>query len=165
MPAELPRSGYPQVTKSPPYVLLLTKIPQGFGLITNPSNSVSNFPHVLLSAADTPPRFLVGNKSDLRDPRRVEGQVSQEQAISFAKAHNMMFFETSAKNPPNKCVSGRRRDGEVSYQQDKVEDIVAAVGAKLRRQKRPSAANALVHNGSFKIPNKKRPDKEMWICC
>ncbi|XP_036966057.1 ras-related protein Rab-33B-like [Acanthopagrus latus] len=111
------------------------------------------------------PRFLVGNKSDLRDPRRVEGQVSQEQAISFAKAHNMMFFETSAKNPPNKCVSGRRRDGEVSYQQDKVEDIVAAVGAKLRRQKRPSAANALVHNGSFKIPNKKRPDKEMWICC
>lgn len=118
-----------------------------------------------LSAADTPPRFLVGNKNDLRDPCRIEGQVSQERAISFAKAHNMMFFETSAKNPPKKCVSGRRSDGEVSYQQDKVEDIVAAIGAKLKRQKRPSAANAPVHNGSFKILNKKRPDKEMWTCC
>ncbi|XP_041788993.1 ras-related protein Rab-33B-like [Chelmon rostratus] len=111
------------------------------------------------------PRFLVGNKSDLRDPRRTDGQVSQERAMSFAKAHGMMFFETSAKNPPNKCVSGQRGDGELPHQQDKVEDIVVAVGAKLKRQKKPSAANGPPCSGSFKVPNKKRPEKELWTCC
>ncbi|XP_044045991.1 ras-related protein Rab-33B-like [Siniperca chuatsi] len=111
------------------------------------------------------PRFLVGNKSDLRDPCRTDGQVGQELAMSFAKAHGMMFFETSAKNPPNKCASGRRGDGEVPYQQDKVEDIVVAVGAKLKRQKKPTAANAPPYSGSFKVPNKKRPEKELWTCC
>uniref|UniRef100_A0A8C2WIS8 Uncharacterized protein n=1 Tax=Cyclopterus lumpus TaxID=8103 RepID=A0A8C2WIS8_CYCLU len=73
------------------------------------------------------PRFLVGNKGDLRDPSRTDGQVSQEQAMSFAKAHGMMCFETSAKNPPNKCGN------------DKVEDIVVALGVKLKRQKKPAA--------------------------
>ncbi|XP_068445306.1 ras-related protein Rab-33B-like [Clinocottus analis] len=110
------------------------------------------------------PRFLVGNKSDLRDPSRTDGQVSREQAMSFAKAHGMMCFETSAKNPPNKCESSRRGDGEVLYHQDKVEDIVFAVGAKLKRQKKPAAANVSTH-GSFKIPNRKRPEKELWTCC
>ncbi|KAM6941155.1 ras-related protein Rab-33B-like [Lycodopsis pacificus] len=110
------------------------------------------------------PRFLVGNKSDLRDPSRTDSQVSQEQATSFAKAHGMMCFETSAKNPPNKCGSGRRGDGEVLYQQDKVEDIVVAVGAKLKRQKKPAAANTST-NESFKVLNKKRPEKELWTCC
>lgn len=107
----------------------------------------------------------MGNKSDLRDPRRTDGQVSQERAMSFAKAHGMMFFETSAKNPPNKCVSGQRSDGELPHQQDKVEDIVVAVGAKLKRQKKPSAANGPPCSGSFKVPNKKRPEKELWTCC
>ncbi|XP_062243664.1 ras-related protein Rab-33B-like [Platichthys flesus] len=111
------------------------------------------------------PRFLVGNKSDLRDPRTTEGQVSQAQALSFAKAHGMMFFETSAKNPPIKRVNGQRGDGEVSYQQDKVEDIVIAVGAKLKRQKKPLAANTVMYNGSFKVLSKKRADKEQWTCC
>ncbi|XP_070780536.1 ras-related protein Rab-33B-like [Enoplosus armatus] len=110
------------------------------------------------------PRFLVGNKSDLRDPRRTDGQVGQERAMSFATAHRMMFFETSAKSPPNKCTTGRRMgDGEVPYQQDKVEDIVVAVGAKLKRQKK--AANHLAYSGSFKVLNKKRPEKELWTCC
>ncbi|XP_029364182.1 ras-related protein Rab-33B-like [Echeneis naucrates] len=111
------------------------------------------------------PRFLVGNKSDLRDPSRTQDQVSQEQAMSFAKVHRMMFFETSAKNPPPKQVNRRQCDGEVSYQQDKVEDIVMAVGAKLKRQKKPSATNALTYSGSYKFLNKKRPDKEPWTCC
>ncbi|XP_040892330.1 ras-related protein Rab-33B-like [Toxotes jaculatrix] len=111
------------------------------------------------------PRFLVGNKSDLRDPSRTEGQVSQERATSFAKAHGMMFFETSAKNPPVKRANAQRGGREVSYQQDKVEDIVIAVGAKLKRQKKPSAANALTYSGSFKVLSKKRPEKELWTCC
>ncbi|XP_038570310.1 ras-related protein Rab-33B-like [Micropterus salmoides] len=111
------------------------------------------------------PRFLVGNKSDLRDPHRTDGQVGQERAMSFAKAHGMMFFETSAKNPPNKCVTGRRGNGEVPYQQDKVEDIVVAVGAKLKRQKKPSAVNTLTYSGSFKLINKTNPKKELWTCC
>ncbi|XP_070839142.1 ras-related protein Rab-33B-like isoform X1 [Chaetodon trifascialis] len=111
------------------------------------------------------PRFLVGNKSDLRDLHRADDQVSQERAMSFAKAHGMMFFETSAKNPPNKYMSGQRGDGEVPYQQDKVEDIIVAVGAKLKRQKKSSEASSPPHSGSFKIPNKKRPEKELWVCC
>lgn len=111
------------------------------------------------------PRFLVGNKSDLRDPRRTDSQVSQERAMSFAKAHGMMCFETSAKNPPNKCVSSRRGDREGGYQQNKVEDIVAAVGAKLKRQKKASAANALTYSGSFKLLSKKKPEKDLWGCC
>ncbi|XP_029296327.1 ras-related protein Rab-33B-like [Cottoperca gobio] len=110
------------------------------------------------------PRFLVGNKSDLRDPSRAEAQVSQEWAMSFSKAQGMMFFETSAKNSPNKCGKGRQSGGEVPYQQDKVEDIVVAVGAKLKRLKKPSVASAPA-NGSFKILNKKRPEKELWTCC
>lgn len=98
----------------------------------------------------------MGNKSDLRDPRSAGGQVCQERAMSFARAHSMMFFETSAKRPPNR---------RAAYQQDKVEDIVVAVGAKLKRQKKASAANSLAYGGSFKVPNKKRAEKELWACC
>ncbi|GAA6230314.1 ras-related protein Rab-33B-like [Lates japonicus] len=111
------------------------------------------------------PRFLVGNKSDLRDSNRTAGQVSQERAMSFAKAHGMMFFETSAKNLQMKRVNGQRGDREVSYQQDKVEDIIIAVGDKLKRQKKPSATTAVTHSGSFKLLNKKKPEKEQWTCC
>ncbi|KAM3622706.1 uncharacterized protein V6R79_002191 [Siganus canaliculatus] len=112
------------------------------------------------------PRFLVGNKSDLRDPCWPDSQVSQEQAMSFAKAHGMMFFETSAKKPPNtKSVSSRRSDGEVLYQQDKVEDIVVAIGAKLRRQKKPSPVNCPAYHGSFKLLNKKRQEREDVLTC
>ncbi|XP_047434427.1 ras-related protein Rab-33B-like [Mugil cephalus] len=111
------------------------------------------------------PRFLVGNKSDLRDPSRTDSQVSQERALSFAKAHGMTFFETSAKKPPKKHTDGRQCDGEVHYQQDKVEDIVSAVGARLKRQKKPSLANPPAYGGSFKVCNKKRQEKEVWSCC
>ncbi|XP_068177760.1 ras-related protein Rab-33B-like [Antennarius striatus] len=112
------------------------------------------------------PRFLVGNKSDLRDPHGTHDQVSQERARSFAKAHGMMFFETSAKNLLNRYPGGRRDDEEVAPpQQDQVEDILVAIGAKLRRQKKPSAANPLMHSGSFKLLNKKKPDKHLWSCC
>lgn len=104
----------------------------------------------------------MGNKSDLRDPRRVDSQVSQERAMSLAKAHGMMSFETSAKSSPNKCLQG---NGKVLYQQDKVEDIVVAIGAKLKRQKKPSAANPPAYSGSFNVLNKKRTEKELWTCC
>lgn len=110
-------------------------------------------------------RFLVGNKSDLRDPSRTDSQVSQERALSFAKTHGMTFFETSAKNPPKKHRNGRQCDGDASFQQDKAEDIVTAVGAKLKRQKKPSLGNPPAYGGSFKISNKKRPEKEVWSCC
>lgn len=83
--------------------------------------------------------------------------------MSFAKAHSMMFFETSAKKPPVKRVNGQRGNGE--YQLNNVEDIVFAVGAKLKRQRRPSAGNTLAYNGSFKVMNKKKPEKELWTCC
>uniref|UniRef100_A0A3B4ZX73 Ras-related protein Rab-33B-like n=1 Tax=Stegastes partitus TaxID=144197 RepID=A0A3B4ZX73_9TELE len=75
------------------------------------------------------PRFLVGNKSDLRDPSRTGRQVSQEQATSFAKTHGMVFFETSAP-----------------YQQDNVEDVITAVAAKLKKQKKPSMVNTPISN-------------------
>ncbi|KAM7393665.1 hypothetical protein PAMP_020520 [Pampus punctatissimus] len=111
------------------------------------------------------PRFLVGNKSDLRDLSRADGQVSQERAMSFAKAHSMMFFETSAKNPTIKRVNAHQGDREALYQQDKVEDVIIAVGAKLKRQKKPSAASGLTYSGSFKVLNKKKIEKELWTCC
>ncbi|KAG8015065.1 Ras-related protein Rab-33B [Nibea albiflora] len=111
------------------------------------------------------PRFLIGNKSDLRNACRTDGQVNQEWAMSFAKAHGMMFFETSAKNPPNAQASARLSDGEVPHQQNEVEDIVVAVGAKLKRQKKPSVTSSPTYSGSFKLPNKKRPEKEVWTCC
>ncbi|KAM8878552.1 ras-related protein Rab-33B-like [Spinachia spinachia] len=108
------------------------------------------------------PRFLVGNKSDLRDPSRTGGQVGQEQATSFAKANGMVCFETSAKEPPNR---GRRGgDAERLHRRDKVEDIVVALGARLNRQKMPVAANDSMY-GSFKILNRKRSEKEVWTCC
>lgn len=110
------------------------------------------------------PRFLVGNKSDLRDTSRTDSQVTQERATSFAKTHGMMFFETSAKDPPKKCTSGRRGEGQVLYQQDNVEDIVTAVGLKLKRLKKPSATNSLAYSGSFKLVNKKA-EKEAASCC
>ncbi|XP_060903175.1 ras-related protein Rab-33B-like [Labrus mixtus] len=110
------------------------------------------------------PRFLVGNKSDLRDPRRTEGQVNQDLAMSYAKANGMLFFETSAKNPPDKCVMVRQGKGEVPYQQDKLEDIVVALGAKLKRQKKVSGANATACNKSFNV-SRKRAEKEQWACC
>ncbi|XP_061535723.1 ras-related protein Rab-33B-like [Phycodurus eques] len=106
------------------------------------------------------PRFLVGNKTDLRDVVNADGLVSQEQAIKFAKTHNMMFFETSAK-----YTSGRRGVAEAPYQRDKVEDVVNAVGGRLKRQQSPSAAYNLAYSGSFKVFNKKTEDKEMWRCC
>ncbi|XP_074551579.1 ras-related protein Rab-33B-like [Halichoeres trimaculatus] len=109
------------------------------------------------------PRFLVGNKSDLRDPHRTEGQVSQELATGFAKANGMLFFETSAKNPPNKCVSVGQADGDVPYQQDKLEDIVVALGAKLKRQKKVSA-HASAYTASFNV-SRKRAEKDQWHCC
>ncbi|XP_034093009.1 ras-related protein Rab-33B-like [Gymnodraco acuticeps] len=108
------------------------------------------------------PRFLVGNKSDLRDPSWADNQVSQELPMTFAKSHGMMFFETSAKNSPNNSGNSQRSGQEVSYQQDKVEDIVFAVAANLRRQKKPASPPM---NGSFKIPNKRTPEKNMWTCC
>ncbi|XP_076001662.1 ras-related protein Rab-33B-like [Genypterus blacodes] len=117
------------------------------------------------------PRFLVGTKCDLRDPSRAEQQVCQQQAISFAKAHRMTFFETSAKNPPNGRASGRggrRRLSvkEASYQQNKVEDIGVAVAAKLKRQKKTTvAANTTAYNDSISISARKGAEKDAWNCC
>ncbi|XP_009705846.1 PREDICTED: LOW QUALITY PROTEIN: ras-related protein Rab-33A-like, partial [Cariama cristata] len=41
------------------------------------------------------PRVLVGNKCDLKDLI----QVPSSMALKFADAHNMLLFETSAKDP------------------------------------------------------------------
>lgn len=76
----------------------------------------------------------------------------------------MMFFETSAKNSPN-AYSNVGPDGKVLYQQHQVEDIVVAVAAKLKRQRKTSIVNSPSQNGSFKIVNRKTPEKEAWTCC
>ncbi|XP_029933568.1 ras-related protein Rab-33B-like [Myripristis murdjan] len=111
------------------------------------------------------PRFLVGNKSDLRGPVRAEGQVSREQALKFAEAHGMTLFETSAKSPAN---SGPKRRGagerEAAFQQDKVDDIITAVAARLKRLRRPTAVSARAYCDSFKVPTKKMPEKDLWSC-
>ncbi|XP_012773764.2 ras-related protein Rab-33B isoform X2 [Maylandia zebra] len=110
------------------------------------------------------PRFLVGNKSDLRDPKKTDSQVSQDRAMSFSKAHGMIFFETSAKDPPKKGTSGQQGSRQALYQQDNVEDIVTAVSLKLKRQKKLPTANSLAYSGSFKLANKKA-EKEPMTCC
>lgn len=84
--------------------------------------------------------------------------------MSFAKAHGMTFFETSAKNPLKRQVSRRRGDREVLYRQDAVEDIVTAVGTTLKKHKSPLTANSPAYSGSFRV-NKKIPEKEQWTCC
>lgn len=81
--------------------------------------------------------------------------------MSFAKAHGMTFFETSAKNPLKRQVGRRRGDREVLYRQDAVEDIVTAVGTALKKHKGPLTAN---YSGSFRV-NKKIPEKAQWTCC
>uniref|UniRef100_A0A8C7XDY4 RAB33B, member RAS onco family n=1 Tax=Oryzias sinensis TaxID=183150 RepID=A0A8C7XDY4_9TELE len=111
------------------------------------------------------PRFLIGNKSDLRDASKADRQVSQELALSFAKFHSMVFFETSAKNSLHKMAKGRHSTRETAYQRDEVEDIVSAVGAALKRRKRPSTVTSLTYSGSFKILNRRRPEKDPWTCC
>uniref|UniRef100_A0A3P8T894 RAB33B, member RAS onco family n=1 Tax=Amphiprion percula TaxID=161767 RepID=A0A3P8T894_AMPPE len=59
------------------------------------------------------PRFLVGNKSDLRDSSRTGSQVNQEQAMSFAKTHGMMFLRRLQRSRRRNAqkedeVTGRR---------------------------------------------------------
>lgn len=112
-----------------------------------------------------PLRFLVGNKSDLRGALSAGCQVHQERARSFARAHNMMFFETSAKSPPSKTLSGGQSRDEAPFQQDLVEDIVISMGAKLKRQKRPSAGDPPAYSGSFKVTSTRNPEKEPYVCC
>lgn len=107
----------------------------------------------------------MGTKSDLRDACSAGCQVNQERALSFARAHNMMFFETSAKNPPRKRFKDGRSEGEAPFQQDAVEDIVMSVGAKLKRQKRPSEASPPANGGSFTVAGRRIADKEPWTCC
>jgi len=43
--------------------------------------------------AEEPVTVIVGNKSDLKN----QAKVKSEDAAAYAKAHNMLFFETSAK--------------------------------------------------------------------
>lgn len=108
----------------------------------------------------------MGNKSDLRDPRGSGSQVNQERALSFAKAHKMKFFETSAMRPPGRRPRGGQRDGgEEALQQDTVEDIVFSVGAKLKRQTGPSGGSSPGYSGSFRVTSKAMPEKELWMCC
>lgn len=84
--------------------------------------------------------------------------------MSFSKAHGMIFFETSAKDPPKKGTSGQQGSRQALYQQDNVEDIVTAVSLKLKRQKKLPTANSLAYSGSFKLANKKA-EKEPVTCC
>ncbi|XP_046900930.1 ras-related protein Rab-33B [Hypomesus transpacificus] len=117
------------------------------------------------------PWFLVGNKIDLRDQRgdRAEQQVSRERAAKFAEAHGMTLFETSAKSPDQgeKGMGGRggRGGGVRTQNQESVEAVFLAVGARLSRQRRvPEQSTVGGHTSSFKIPAKKRSEKNMWSC-
>lgn len=109
------------------------------------------------------PRFLVGNKSDLRDLSREDRQVNQQRAISFAKSHGMRFFETSAKIPPKTLLKTSHRAGTVQFQLDQIEDIVFTVAGKLKRHK--SVNNVSMCNGSFKVTSKKMVEKDSLSCC
>ncbi|XP_033824767.1 ras-related protein Rab-33B-like [Periophthalmus magnuspinnatus] len=109
------------------------------------------------------PKFLVGNKSDLRDPSRANQQVNQQTAMSFAKAHGMMCFETSAKISPNKLSKMSQKEEKVPIKQDQIEDIVLTVAGKLKRH--TTINNISVCNGSFKVTSKKGAEKESWSCC
>lgn len=107
----------------------------------------------------------MGTKSDLRGALAVGCQVHQERALSFARAHNMTFFETSAKSPPSKTWSGGGGGEEAPLQRDSAEDIVTCVGARLKRQKRPSAGDPPAYGGSFKVTGTRNPEKEPYVCC
>uniref|UniRef100_A0A3P9MZ42 RAB33B, member RAS onco family n=1 Tax=Poecilia reticulata TaxID=8081 RepID=A0A3P9MZ42_POERE len=109
------------------------------------------------------PKFLIGNKSDLRDAGRTGCHVSQELAMNFAKTRGMVFFETSAKNLPKKRLNGQQGEGEELLQRSEVEDIVTAVGTMLKRHK-TLVANSPAYSGSFKVHRKKQ-EKEPWSCC
>ncbi|XP_029950326.1 ras-related protein Rab-33B-like [Salarias fasciatus] len=113
------------------------------------------------------PRFLVGNKTDLRESRRSDGLVSQERALDFARTHHMTFFETSAKSSPKHRSKGRQPGGGggAPGQQSAVEDVVAAIGAKLKGQKKPSVSSPPAYSGSFKLSNQKNPEKDVLSCC
>ena len=108
---------------------------------------------------------------DLRDQRgdRAERQVSREQAAKFSEAHGMTLFETSAKSPEQgeKGVGGRggRGSGLGTQKQESVEAVFLAVGARLSRQRRvPEQSTVGGHTSSFKIPAKKKSEKNMWSC-
>lgn len=107
----------------------------------------------------------MGNKSDLRGALSLGCQVHQERALSFARAHNMMFFETSAKSPPSRMSRGGRGGEAAPFQQDSVEDVVTSMGARLKRQKRPSAGDPPAYSGSFKVTSTRIPEKEPYVCC
>ncbi|XP_038841968.1 ras-related protein Rab-33B-like [Salvelinus namaycush] len=125
-------------------------------------------------------RFLVGNKSDLRDTCscdpssiNVEGQVTRDQAQKFAAAHGMILFETSAKSPPGEGEPG-------GGHQDRVEDVFMALASRLKRQTRPpppllnntgvsgsycgSYCGSYTGTASFRLPAKKNPHKDFWTC-
>ncbi|XP_010886471.1 ras-related protein Rab-33B [Esox lucius] len=124
------------------------------------------------------PRFLVGNKSDLRDVHRRdprapqnEGQVSREQAREFATAHRMVLFETSAKSPAGGGLGG----APGGVKQDSVEAMFMALASRLKRQARPpslvlstgvsgSYGGSYTGAGSFRLPAKKNPEKDFWTC-
>ncbi|XP_042173278.1 ras-related protein Rab-33B isoform X1 [Oncorhynchus tshawytscha] len=126
-------------------------------------------------------RFLVGNKSDLRDtcscdPRsiKVEGQVTRDQAQKFAVAHGMILFETSAKSLPGGGGGGGGEPG--GGHQDSVEDVFMALASRLKRQTRPpppvlnntgvsgSYCGSYTGTSSFRLPAKKNPQKDFWTC-
>ena len=44
---------------------------------------------------------LVGNKTDILENNENKREIYYEEAMEFAKKHNMLFFETSAKNNSN----------------------------------------------------------------
>ncbi|XP_020324772.1 ras-related protein Rab-33B-like isoform X1 [Oncorhynchus kisutch] len=125
-------------------------------------------------------RFLVGNKSDLRDTCscdpgsiKVEGQVTRDQAQKFAVAHGMILFETSAKSLPGGGGGGGEPGGG---HQDSVEDVFMALASRLKRQTRPpppvlnntgvsgSYCGSYTGTSSFRLPAKKNPQKDFWTC-
>jgi small GTP-binding protein len=98
------------------------------------------------------PKFLIGNKTDLPSYRRTVSSVAGE---TLARQHEMIFFETSAKN---------KIQSSYLPPQIPVEKVFVEICKECLLNKPPSESGPLLT--SFESVDKKEPDtKRYCFCC